>query len=69
MKKKTYRSTKTSNLWWQSNSKKNLHILEDNGNGVPVGDIKQIFVKKNKKIEIQQIDDFLQSFVILPSCI
>ena len=43
--KRTYWSTKPSNLGWQkSNSKKNLHILGDGASGVQVSDIEQVVV-------------------------
>ena len=35
---------KAKQLWWQKNSKKNLHILEDGASGVQVGDIEQVIV-------------------------
>ena len=31
-------------LWWQKNSMKNLHILEDRASGVQIGDIEQVIV-------------------------
>ena len=41
---KTCWFTKPFKLWWQKNSKKILHVLEDNASGVQVGDIKQAMV-------------------------
>ena len=41
---KTYRSTKPIKLWWQNNSKKSPHILEDGASDVQVGDIEQVIV-------------------------
>ena len=37
----TYWSTKPSNLKWQKNSKKSLHILEDNASDGQVDDSEQ----------------------------
>ena len=49
LKKKNHKHFKNntdlqSKLWWQKNSKKSVHILEDGTSGVQVGDIEQVIV-------------------------